>query len=128
MKCYFNERDETMTKRLILFFLLAVVALPIIASCSLTSPNAVWKDPNYHGGKLNDFLIIGVSRNEINRRLFEDKFTASLKALGIKAVPSYNILPTEDLLNEENAKSKTKGLGYDAVLVTRLVDQKTKTV
>jgi len=88
--------------------------------------NAVWKDPQYQGGKLKNVLVIGGSTNQVIRRIFEDEFTASLKTRGTNAVPSYNIFPDEKSLEKDTIESKSQDLGIDAMLIARVVDTKTK--
>jgi hypothetical protein len=100
--------------------------LLVAASCSLTNLNAVWKDPQYQGGKLKNVLVIGGSTNQVVRRIFEDEFTARLKARGTNAIPSYTIFPSEETLDKDAIESKSRDLGIDAMLTARVVDTKTK--
>lgn len=100
--------------------------LLIAASCSLTNLNAVWKDPQYQGDKLNNILVIGGSKNQVIRRIFEDEFTARFKSRGINAIPSYTIFPSEKTLDKDTIEFKSRDLGIDAMLITRVIDTKTK--
>ena len=104
----------------------AAFCLLVAASCSLTNLNAVWKDPQYQGGKLKNVLVVGGSTNQIVRRIFEDEFTARLKSRGTNAIPSYTIFPSEKTLAKETIESKSRDLGIDAMLIARVVDTKTK--
>ena len=104
----------------------AAVYLIFAASCSLTNLNAVWKDPQYQGGKLKNILVIGGSTNQVVRRIFEDEFTARLKTRGTNAIPSYSIFPSENTLDKDTIESKSRELGIDAMLIARVVDTKTK--
>ena len=104
----------------------AALCLLVAASCSLTNLNAVWKDPQYQGGKLKNVLVIGGSTNQVVRRIFEDEFTARLKTRGTNAIPSYTIFPSENTLDKETIESKSRDLGIDAMLIARVVDTKTK--
>ncbi len=104
----------------------AAVCLIFAASCSLTNLNAVWKDPQYQGGKLKNILVIGGSTNQVIRRIFEDEFTAKLKTRGTSAIPSYSIFPEEKTLEKDTIESKSQDLGVDAILFTRVVDTKVK--
>jgi len=90
--------------------------------------STVWKDPNYQGGKLKKILVVGVAKNEVIRRLFEDEFTARLKAHGTDAYPSYSIIASTEMLDEDTVNGKIENLGMDAVLVTRFVNRKKETV
>lgn len=104
----------------------AAFSLLLAASCSLTNLNAVWKDPQYRGGKLKNVLVVGASTNQVVRRIFEDELAAGFKSRGTNAIPSYTIFPTEKTLTKETIESKGGDLGIDAMLIARVVDTKTK--
>jgi hypothetical protein len=106
----------------------AAICLLLAASCSTTTMSAVWKDPGYQGGSLKKVLVIGVARNDVIRRLFEDEFSAQLKAHGMDAYPSYRLIPSTQILAEDTVNAKIENLGMDAVLVTRFVNTKKETV
>ena len=104
------------------------VCFLVLASCSSTTLTAVWKDPSYQGGNLGKVLIVGVARNDAIRRLFEDEFTARLKARGTDASPSYRIIASTEMLDQDTVNARIESLGMDAVLITRFVNQKKETV
>ena len=106
----------------------AAVCLLVLTSCAATTMSAVWKDPNYQGGKLKKVLVVGVAKDDVIRRLFEDEFTARLKAHGTDAYPSYSLIPSTAMLDEDTVNAKIENLGMDAVLVTRFVNKKKETV
>jgi hypothetical protein len=70
-------------------------------------------------------MVIGVARNPLNRRLFEDEFVMQLKARGTEAIASYTVLTDKQQDNQEAIAAKVKELGADSVLITRLVSKKT---
>lgn len=104
------------------------IFLLLLTSCSATTMSAVWKDPNYQGGKLKKVLVVGVAKDDVIRRLFEDEFTRQLKAHGTDAYPSYSMIPSTEMLDEDTVNAKTANLGMDAILVTRFVNKKKETV
>ncbi|MGD2096432.1 MAG: hypothetical protein PVG35_02565 [Desulfobacterales bacterium] len=104
----------------------AAFCLLFAVSCSLTNLNAVWKDPQYQGGKLKNVLVVGGSKNQVVRRIFEDEFTARFKSRGTNAIPSYTIFPSEKTLDKDTIESKSRELGTDAMLIARVVDTKRK--
>ena len=106
----------------------AAVCLLVLTSCSATTMSAVWKDPNYQGGELKKVLVVGVAKDDAIRRLFEDEFTARLKTHGTDAYPSYSLIPSAEMLDEDTVNAKIENLGMDAVLVTRFVNRKKETV
>jgi len=102
-------------------YLLALAML--LAACATTQLNAVWKDPAYHARPAK-IMVIGVAKNPINRRLFEDEFVAQIKAQGTEAIASYTVLPDRQQDDHETIAAKVKELGADALLITRLVSKK----
>ena len=65
-----------------------------------------------------------VTKSPITRELVEGMFVAGLDARGNNAVASYKIIPIDQLPDRDIVESKIQGTGADAVLVSRLVDQK----
>lgn len=102
-------------------YLLAVAML--LSACATTQLNAVWKDPGYQARPAR-IMVIGVARNPINRRLFEDEFVSQLRARGTEAIASYTILPDRQQDDHEAIAAKVKELGADSILITRLVSKK----
>lgn len=79
------------------FALLAAVAGWLVSGCApATQLTNAWVDPAYKGPPFRNVLVLGVSRNEGERRTFEDEFAAKLRAVGVKAAPGYTVLPEED--------------------------------
>lgn len=103
-----------------LFFTLAAL---LFAGCVTTQVTGVWKDPSYNTrpGKI---MVIGVAKNPLNRRLFEDEFVAQLNTRGTEAIASYTVL--SDNLQDDQAAiaEKVTEIGADTVLITRLVSKK----
>lgn len=117
-----------MKRKLAVFRTTVAICLLLLTSCSATTMSAVWKDPNYQGEKLKKVLVVGVAKDDVIRRLFEDEFTARLKAHGTDAYPSYSIIPSTEMLDEDTVNAKIANLGMDAILVTRFVNKKKETV
>ena len=117
---------ETMTKRALLGpFCLAAWAL---AACATTTLTSSWKDESYSGGIFRKVLIVGVSEQPRNRRIFEDEFAARLQSRGVETVASYRIVPTDGKLNRAEVQSKIQGRGFDAVVVVSRISERTETI
>ncbi len=101
---------------------LALIAM-LLSACASTELNAVWKDPTYKARPAK-IMVVGVARNPLNRRIFEDEFVAQLKARGTEAIASYTVLPDQQESNREAIAAKVKDLGADSILITRLVSKK----
>ncbi|MCR4304094.1 MAG: hypothetical protein NUV63_07710 [Gallionella sp.] len=103
--------------------MLMAVAM-LAAACATTLVNSVWKDPSYQARPAR-IMVIGVAKNPLKRRLFEDEFVMQLKAHGTEAIASYAVLPDKKQDDQEAIAAKVKELGADTVLITRLVSKKT---
>lgn len=101
---------------------LTIIAM-LLTACATTQLNTVWKDPNYQARPAK-IMVIGVARNPINRRLFEDEFVSQLKARGTDAIASYTVLPDRQQDDHVAIAAKVKELGADTILITRLVSKK----
>lgn len=96
----------------------------LITACATTEINAIWKDPSYQARPAR-IMVIGVAKNPLNRRLFEDEFIQQIKARGTEAIASYTVLPDKQQDDQAAIAAKVKELDADSVLVTRLVNKKT---
>lgn len=104
-------------------FLIFAVAAMLLSACATTQPSSVWKDPAYQSrpGKV---MVIGVAKNPLNRRLFEDEFVVQLKARGADAIASYTVISDRQQDDQAAIAEKVKELGADTVLITRMVSKK----
>jgi hypothetical protein len=104
---------------------LAVAA--ILGGCASTSLINQWKSPSFAGPPLKKVLVVGVSNQPGPRRIFEDEFSAALKAAGVGAVQSYTVIPQDGQAEQAVLEKAIKDVGADGVLVTRLVSREQKT-
>ena len=105
------------------FGILIQVAM-LLSACDSTQLTSVWKDPSYQVRPAK-IMVIGVARNPLNRRLFEDEFVQQLKARGTEAIASYTVLEDKQQDDQVAIAAKVKELGADTVLISRLVSKKT---
>ena len=96
----------------------------LLAACATTEINGIWKDPSYQSRPAR-IMVIGVAKNPLNRRLFEDEFVQRLKDRGTEAVASYTVLSDKQQDDQAAIAAKVKELKTDTVLITRLVSKKT---
>lgn len=96
----------------------------LVTSCATTEIKAIWKDPAYQSRPVR-IMVIGVAKNPLNRRLFEDEFALQLNTRGTEAIASYTVLPDKLQDDQTAIAAKVKELKADAVLITRLVSKKT---
>ena len=111
---------NTLRNKLVVLIFGAILA----TSCATTELTSVWKDPSYQS-RPSKVMVIGVAKNPIYRRLFEDEFVRQLKERGTDAISSYTVLSDAQQDDQAAIAEKVKELGTDSVLITRLVSKKT---
>jgi hypothetical protein len=98
--------------------------IAVLTSCATTQLTSVWKDPAFQS-RPEKIMVIGMAKNPLNRRLFEDEFVQQLKAHGTDAIASYTVLSDKQQEDQDVIAAKLKDVGADSVLITRLVSKKT---
>lgn len=98
--------------------------LAMLTGCATTQLTSVWKDPAFQT-QPNKIMVIGMAKNPLNRRLFEDEFVQQLKLHGTDAIASYTVVPDKQQEDQDLIAAKLKELDADSVLITRLISKKT---
>jgi hypothetical protein len=103
---------------------LIVMAL-VLGACSTVSITNQWRDPSWAGPPASSVVVVGISRSDVMRRIFEDTFAQQLQAAGVQASASYTQIPPGSG-GSVRLHDLVKGSGAQAVLVTRVqrVEQK----
>ena len=114
-------------KRIKNWLLLASSAL-LLGACSSIETTAEWKDPEYRGGAVKSFLVVGVSDNLPARRRFEDEFAAKLQAAGAQASASYKVLGEGIEPSAEVVEAYLEDSSQAAILVTHLIGSEERSV
>jgi len=98
----------------------------LIESCSSSSLVDQWNDPTFHEAPLNNLLIIAAMNDPVQRRIWEDAFTAELSSHGVNSTSSYHLFP--DALPDTNQVVEIiRNSNYEGLLVTRPIQPETKT-
>lgn len=114
-------------KKLMVLSLICATAL-VGCSSTRTKVRGTWVESGVNAADLGKTLVIGMSKNEGRRRIFENAFAQELKLFNIDASPSYTVMPDDDTkMTESQLKAMLQKNGYDSVIVTRLTDQRTET-
>jgi hypothetical protein len=115
---------ENVVKKFSYFIYIAL----FIISCSGTELTVKQADDVYHGKPVSDILVIAITGNEHNRRVFEQKFVAHLKSVGVDAISSEEVIPMPpDLKMEiEVILNTVDQYENDAVIITHLIDKEIK--
>ena len=99
------------------------IFLPLIlTSCSSTTIVNSWRDTNtqIHSDQWNKVLVVGMLKNETDRRKAEDEMVSYLHG---KGVTSYSYLDgTNTNVNDEELRKKMKTDGFNAAITMRLID------
>jgi hypothetical protein len=109
--------SRTLTTVLVCCNLLFV---PIFASSA--KMKSTWKNPSATESSLQftKVLVLVSIKHELIRKVAEDKVVSVIEEDGrAKAIPSYTILKDTELGDQELAKSKIEGMGFDGAIVMR---------
>lgn len=104
-----------------------LIAGLLVAACSSTTMSGSWSEPGYKG-QIKNVFIIGIAKQEVNRRIFEDTFGRQLASQGVKTASSYQSLSADGEHDKEAIIQAMKANGCDSVLLTKLIGQRTETV
>lgn len=114
-------------KRITRWCLIALLSAFTISGCSSTTLTGSWRSPEY-ANPVQKIYIVGVSKQETSRRFFEDEFGRELQSHGVKTVSSYKDLQNNQDAGLELITEKVKANGADALLLTRILSQRTEEV
>lgn len=106
---------------------LACIAALALAGCASTTIRDAWTDPAWQGGPFRRLLVLGVSRDVPERRIFEDTMARRIVATGVEAVPAYGYLPEAAKADEPSLDRAVRESGADALLMSRIrsIDRRT---
>jgi hypothetical protein len=93
--------------------------LMALVGCASISVSNQWKDPNWVGPPASNVLVVGITRSETLRRIFEDRFVQQLQSAGLTASASYAQIPSGEGSNTQLG-DLIKSSGAEAVLATRV--------
>ena len=111
-----------LSRRMLMMIMFCAVC---VAACATTELMAVWKDEAYQA-QPKRVLVIAIFKDLTVRRMVEDEFKNHLKYRGADAATGYQIFPGDELPSKETVVEQVKAGGYDAVLLTRLIDTRTE--
>lgn len=103
-----------------------VVGLAMVA-CSSAEMTGSWKSADFKG-PIKKLYIVGIAKNEMNRRVFEDAFSRQLFNMGVSTEASYRDIATSAEVSREVIAREMVKKGCDSVLLTRLIGKRTETV
>ena len=107
-------------------FSLIIIAC-LCQSCAKSTLNSSWTDTSYHGPVKGTILVIGVIRDPIAHKIYENSFVTELEKAGIQALPSYNYDLRTPKPSIEKLRQVVKQTGASAILITHLLNEKSST-
>lgn len=108
----------------------SLFAFVFLMSCT-SSMKYTWTNELYQGRFYKKILVIAEAKSQQGRMNTENAIVDALLKEGITATNSLSVFPsaaTVHSLSEEEIENRILSGGYDGVLVTSLVDSKTKEV
>lgn len=105
-----------------------ILLFSFLLSCASSRITSTWRDENYGGGPIEKVLVMGISDETHNRRIFEDVFVKEFQAAGVQALTSYSIFPEDREIDAAEIKAAARERNIDKVLMTHLVEVEKKEV
>jgi hypothetical protein len=116
-----ERRKETVMSTAVLKRVFLLVALSFSAGCASSKIVNEWREPDYVPPPFKKLVVLGISKDSVLRRTFEDEFVAQLRANAIEGLPSYQVIPEEGPVSESRLLNAVKQTGADAAIMTRLL-------
>ena len=103
----------------------------LFSGCSTTKLVTSWSDPNFNELPIQKVLIVGVIKNDLNRRAYESHFAEQLEKEGIAGIAAHLVISdSSGAYAEGKIRSAVQKVGADAAIIARLagVDKKERYV
>jgi hypothetical protein len=105
---------------------LIFIVLTMVA-CSSTDMTSSWTNSDFKG-PIEKVYVVGIAKDEMNRRIFEDAFSNQFFSKGVSSEASYRDITFSKEINKEALAKNMAERGCDAVVLTRLIGQRKETV
>lgn len=116
MYSYTSSPNNFILKLILLLSLLAG-----LSACSSTRLTESWDNSDYSAPRAKKLLLVGMIKDVVTRRFFEQHFVAEAKNRGINAIASYEFIPNPtDHDQKEELIQLIRQTGADAVLVAQM--------
>jgi hypothetical protein len=100
----------------------------VLVACATTTVDGTWTRPGFGGTTvIGPVLVVGVARDETLRRLFEEAVVARLGTQGLKAIPSYELVPVAlERESPERLAAAARQAGARHMLSTAVIGHETE--
>ena len=100
----------------------------LLIGCSTSTIIGSWSDPGLTKGSVQHVLVIGVAKDDMVKRTYEDTMVIRLKEKGILATPAYPLMKQGEKLERDVIEAYIQSNNIDSVMVTQMIDKRTETV
>jgi hypothetical protein len=108
------------------FALVWLVAM-LLSGCASTTLQSAWFDSAFKGPAFKRVLVVGVTGNFTDRRVFDDTFAQLLTAAGTQGIPGFQYVDNARSTDNAAFDAGVAKSGADAVLLVRLLGVDTRT-
>lgn len=113
------EKKKTYWRREMITLLILVIFFSLASCSTQTRLYERWNDESYSGPKLQKVLVLGVFKDDIQRRSFESIFVKQVNSRSKQAVAGYSLMPEkDDFDSKEDILEAVNKVGADSVLIT----------
>ncbi len=111
--------------KIAVLLLFSAFMLLMLASCATTHLDSQWSSPDFASNKVTGkLLVVGVSRDDTVRRLYEDEMATQLANRGLATVRSYELIPGPLVLGGNTALLKAaRDAGANMILASVVVSR-----
>jgi len=106
---------------------LLMIFIVLVSGCSTAHLTGSWKSPEYVK-TIDHVYIVGIAKNAVSRRLFEDEFEKKLRTAGVTGHVSYQDFASDPETDKDIVIEKARQKGADSILLTRMIRKRTETV
>ncbi|MBW1634883.1 MAG: hypothetical protein JRJ68_01285 [Deltaproteobacteria bacterium] len=112
----------------VIFVAMGIALSLLVAACGPKEKvTSSWADPSLKGYSADNILVLGMGRDEVNLKLWENVFVDLFSADNVRAMASHKVIGTVPEPDEKIIREAIKKTGASSVLITHMVDSKSKT-
>lgn len=104
-------------------FLFVVLVMGLCQACAKSKLTSSWTNDSYEGPIKGTILVIGVFKEPVAHKIFEESFVAELRKAGRKALPSYKYGLGTTQPSKEELQQAVKQSEASTILITHLLSE-----
>ncbi|OGU07372.1 MAG: hypothetical protein A2075_14015 [Geobacteraceae bacterium GWC2_58_44] len=93
----------------------------ILCSCASVSLVDTWRNPGVRPARLQKVLVVSITKNDSNRRVYEDMLASQLSRQGVEAVAGYTLIPAGERASWSVLEKAMKQAAAQAVLTVQTI-------